>query len=193
VHYSKALSLLAILTIPFAAHAQVVFTGQNSPNGNQPLAMPAWKVDATGGAVVATIEPFGFNGSPSFTNVLSAGPSAGVQTVIGNNKQPGTSQLIGIFAPGQEVVVSMLSQQGDTYFTGGAAALNLDGFNHADVYNVLGGTIVDFEDESASTPSDWNYGDASVFISNTQAVPEPLPCAALGLGVLGLVIRRKRS
>lgn len=196
MRYLRNLSLLSILAIPFAAQAQVAYTNQSSPNGGNPLANPAWSVVTTGGGVNVTIEPFGFRGSPDFDDVLYAGVTGGPLTLVGHNHNPGSTIYLGSFAAGTEITVAMFTPQNDTYYTGSQAVLNPDGYNHTDLYDVAGGTIVDFEDLvglPSKSASDWNYGDASVLVSNAQAVPEPLPCAALGLGVIGLLIRRKRA
>lgn len=191
----KNLALALVIAVPFAAQAQVTPNGSMwSPNSNMPLAMPAWTVYATGTSATATIEGFDFHGGPGYTNnQLYVGTSLSNLQLIGTNYQFGNSVTLNGLHAGEQIIVSMISQEGWQCYTGSNAVLNPDGQNHSNLYNNANGANVDFEDllgHPVSGP-DWNYGDAHVAVSGAQAVPEPAPIVALGLGVVGLFFRRK--
>jgi hypothetical protein len=191
-------ALLSLFALPALVGAQIPWDGvSNSPNGGNPIQPPPWGVIALGGDVQATIMPVEFNGNPGYNNFMYESTRFGGNVMsIGYEKTNlGTTVDLGSFSAGTEIIFAMLNPIGQTFYTGSAYLANtIDGDIHADVYNQGGGSRVDFEDVPFNQGSDGNYGDASLFVSNTMAmaVPEPAPLAVLGLGALGILVRRRR-
>jgi hypothetical protein len=194
---TNIIATLVALT-PVVAFAQVTPTaGMTSPNSNMPLNAPAWTlVVQQTGDVMATVGGFDFGGAPGYTNLMIF---QNVNMGLGTNYPSGGSATfdLGTWNAGDELVFSLLNPNGDQFFSGSASNMNPDGFVHANVWNLdANDAVVDFEDLRAvgnGDPSgaDWNYGDAKIVVSNAQAVPEPAPMIVLGLGAIGLFIRRR--
>lgn len=193
-----AVTTLSLLAIASIANAQ-------GPNNGQPLTQ-AYELISNGGDVTAQIMPFEFGGYPGYNNLAYYVPSGSTgiagDTFIGqnhdfNNNVPPVD--LGTISGGHEVVLGLGtayngSSFNDFFYTG-AGSRNSDGQIHAYMNQIDSSTVrVDFEDLPAGG-SDWNYGDASILVHgvHAQAVPEPAPMVALGLGALGLIRRRKQK
>lgn len=134
--------------------------------------------------------------SAAYTNLLYLG-----DTFLFNNQAStvGSTVDLGSFAIGTVLTFRLLvTNTGYEYFTG-AASLNPDKQAHARVQSEYqpGTTLVSFED-LFNGPFEFN--DLSFSFTNTVAVdvgatpiPGALPLFAGGLGVLGLVMHRRRS
>jgi hypothetical protein len=116
----------------------------------------------------------------------------------------GTSQALGSFAPGTELVFMLeVLDTGDRFLTG-PAARNPDGVVHAATQPFTGsqqiptsGVLVGFEDFFGG--GDFDFDDFNFVASNValkaEPVPEPGTFVLIGTGVLAalLVTRRRRT
>jgi PEP-CTERM motif len=116
----------------------------------------------------------------------------------------GTSQALGPFAPGTELVFMLeVFETGDRFLTG-PAARNRDGVVHAATQPFTGsqeiptsGVLVEFEDFFGG--GDFDFNDFSFVASNValkaEPVPEPGTFLLIGTGMLAalLVTRRRRT
>ncbi len=180
-----------------------IASANNTPNNSKPVS-DAEILVSNGGTVTAQITSFGFGGYPAYNNLAYYVPSGSTDlsqgTFIGANHDFQNSipaVTLGSISAGSEVELGLGtafngSNFNDIFFTG-AASRNSDAQVHAFLTQIDANTCrVDFED-LPSGAADWNYGDASIIVKgvHTQAVPEPAPFVALGLGALGLIRRRK--
>jgi len=115
--------------------------------------------------------------------------------IFNNHLTPvGTTFNLGSFAVGTELIFRLHVNNTGHDFYSGDASRNPDGLAHARVQANFGPntTLVSFED-LLNTPEGVNgYNDLSFSFSNTSNVPEPGTLALLGVGVAGLLARRRR-
>lgn len=191
----KFFTLFIVASMSVYSMSQIAWDGtSDTPNGNLPLTGSPWSVFANGGDVTVTIQPFEFNGTPAFDNVISASTDGGATwTSVGNSYDFGTSVDLGNLNTGTEVLFKFLNGSADTFYSGTLTPLNTDSSIHTDNYNRDGMAIVDLEDLSISEYSDWNFGDGSMRVTGATAAatPEPATMTALAFGAIAFFRRRK--
>lgn len=140
------------------------------------------------GAVIAT-----FRGSDAGYDSELYLDLVGVGPIFPNHSTAvGTTYNLGNFTAGTELIFRLHVQNtGDDWYTG-EASRNADNLAHADAvdnWNNSGDTWVGFEDIYGG--GDLDYNDHQFSFSNT-AVPEPSTIAALAVGGVALLRRRKK-
>lgn len=133
-----------------------------------------------------------------YTDFLYYAGAAGDQHMFtGHVSAVGESKSLGNFAKGTELTFRMfVSNTGDNFFTGPASA-NSDGVLHARaLLDADKSALVGFEDLRGGGDHDYNDIEFRVTnVTNLPAVPEADTWAMLaaGLGLLGLVSRRRKA
>lgn len=147
---------------------------------------------ANDGEVVATY----LGTTASFSNDLYLdSPANGLGIIFNNHATPvGTEISLGTFTAGTELVFRIhVNDTGEDFYSGDPSR-NPDGEAHADVVQNYGGNLgetgVFFEDLLGGP---FEYNDLGFKFTNTTTVPEPMTCAVLGVGALGLMRRRRKS
>jgi hypothetical protein len=147
-----------------------------------------------------------FHGSgASFESVLGLlvnGVDTGITGLNNHTSAVGEMLNFGPVTAGSVLTFYINVDSGDTWYSD--KSLNADGTQH--IYSTIfsgagaipAGTFVAFEDLNALDFTDFNYQDlAFVFTNTTTAVsqtpvPAALPLFAGGLGMIGLLARRRR-
>jgi hypothetical protein len=179
-----------------------------SPNGGAPVAVGD-ELIASGGPVYVT--DLGPTGAAFDEQIFVASPNDGENNLFMDNHTAlnGDTYLLGTFAAGTEIEfgLDVLNTFGGNEANGtilytGPGSRNSDGDVHAylvgDYEGLADTTYVGFEDELASVPSDFNYGDEIFAFTGTTAVSTPdasstLPLLGMGLTALAGVARRIRK
>ena len=142
------------------------------------------------GDVVAT---YLGNSASYLDSLFLSSPPNTLGTIFVNHSSPvGSTVDLGTFTAGTELIFGLdVLTTGDVFYTGDASR-NADDHAHAYVdfsYSPTA-TAVYFEDLLGG-PYDYNDLDFT-FTNVVNAAPEPAPLAALGLGALALVRRRRK-
>ncbi len=125
-------------------------------------------------------------------------PDNAIGLIFNNHSSPvGSEKNLGTFTSGEELVFGIyVNNTGNEFFTGDGSR-NPDGIAHVYVdedfsYNGQSATYVGFEDLLGG--GDRDYDDLMFAFTNTKtSVPEPSMLCLLGIGLLSLCMRRKRS
>lgn len=189
--------LLFVLASPFTANAFPI-----ASVGTEGLKV----IVASVGDVIATYQ----GNSASFSNdlylMLNGSGIPADDGILGNDlfifnnhtSAVGSTLDLGSFAVGTELIFRLfVNNTGYNYYTG-PASRNPDGMAHARVQGnwLPNESLVSFEDLFGTPEGVNGYNDLSFSFTNTAPpppVPEPTTLALLGLGVAGLIARKRPS
>lgn len=148
-------------------------------------------------------------GSAADTSILEMAVNGGpfVSSTLNNQtSSTGTVFDFGPVATGVNITFAILNESTGTLLTS-SAALNADGFQHVWSFNYTAGTLgvsnvgsdlaLAFEDLFQGQNSDFDYNDFEAVVTGVDPpptaapLPATLPLFAGGLGVLGLLGRRR--
>ncbi len=161
-----------------------------------------WAVPVVGGStfVAQTGEVMAtFVGSDAaYTSELFLESPGNAPVAIFNNHSslPGSSQSLGVFAAGTELIFRIHVLDTNTTYFNGPSFRNSDNSAHAivDASFAPNQTLVGFEDLGGG--GDRDYNDLMVSFTNTTLTitnPEPATLTLMATGVLGLLLWRGRT